>query len=279
MPTSLLPSVSKGESVRKYGLYLLLVSLLCFFPVGGEAAEILRYAGATTLKNDFMPEAGRLFQKQTGVVLHVSGGNTDPGLRALKSGSVDIAGSGRFLTDSEKNEGLVEFLIGWDVVQVLVHESNPLENLSLKQLQDIFSGKVSNWKDVGGLDAPIMVVSSPVGSGMRALVSTKVLGGEPYTGREVVSSVVADADEQVARFPVALTALSKSMVDTPGVKTLGVDGVIPDAESVRLRKYPLVKPLLLVTRGIPSGRIKEFIDFAAGVEGQRIVEKKFYRAH
>ena len=123
----------------------------------------------------------------------------------------------------------------------------------------------------------IMVVTSPIGSGMRNLVSTAILGGRPYADREIRASVVAYADDQVSLFPVAITAISTSMVDAHDVKKLKVEGIPPDSENVAAKRYPLVKPLLLVTKGKPSGRTAEFVDFAIGERGQEILSRKFFR--
>lgn len=255
---------------------LLLLLALCAILPSAVAAGDLRYAGATTLAEHFMPEAARLFAEQAGVRISVLGGNTGPGLEALREGSVDIAGAGRFLSEAEKEAGLVETLVGWDALVVLVHASNPVTGLSREQLRGLFSGRLARWVEVGGRDEPVVVVSAPPGSGMRAAVAGEILRGEPFSRREVVSPLVADADRQVALLPVAIAAVSKSMVDVPGVKAVEVDGVSPTPRSVATRRYPLVKPLLLVTKGPPRGDAARFIDFVLGPAGQEVMAREFF---
>lgn len=260
--------------MRPLILFLIVCALLPVSPVAADGG--LRYAGATTLARYFMPEAARLFAAQTGIHVSVLGGNTGPGLEALRSGNVDLAGSGRFLSDAEKETGLVETLVGWDVMTVVVHESNPVASLSQEQLRGLFSGRIVNWQEVGGREETVVVVSSPRGSGMRAAVAEEILKGLPFSPREVVAPVVADTDRQVALLPVAIAAVSKCMVDAPGVKTVEVDGITPTLRAVATRRYPLVKPLLLVTVGPPRGDVVRFIDFVLGAAGQELMAREFY---
>lgn len=265
--------------MRKDRWLLPLAVLLCqLVPVAAAADGLLRYAGATTLQRFFMPEAAQIFQGKSGVRIQIEGGNTDPGLRALLAGSVDMAGIGRHLTAAEKKQGLVEHFLGWDMLVILVQRTNPLESLTLAQLRGIFSGEISNWQEVGGRDEPIVVVTSPKGSGMRTAVQELILGGKSFTATEVVSGVVGQADQQVAIFPAAITVISLSMVDQLQVKSLSVEGVAPTAANVSAGRYPLVKPLALVTYGTPTGELGRFIDFALSAQGQSVLARHFVPA-
>ncbi|MCM2264219.1 MAG: phosphate ABC transporter substrate-binding protein [Desulfuromonadales bacterium] len=260
---------------ERYRLLLVIVMSFLLIPAVASAEELLRYAGATTLQRSFMPEAARTFQSDTGVRIQIEGGNTNPGIRALLAGEIDMAGAGRHLTADEKKQGLVEHFVGWDVLAIVVQRINPVEKLSLEQLRAIFSGEIRNWKDVGGKDEPIVVVTSPKGSGMRTSVQDLILKEKAFTANEVVSGVVGQADQQVAMFPAAVTAVSLSMVDNARVKTLSVDGVAPTAVNVAAGRYPLAKPLALVTRGQPKGQLQRFVDFATSARGQAIMAKQF----
>lgn len=239
------------------------------------AAEGLRYAGATTLQRDFMPEATRQFEKEFGVPITISGGNTKAGLQALLDGSADLAGSGRFLTAAEKASGLVETLIGWDALTVVVHATNPIENLTMEQLQRLASGKITNWREVGGRDLPVLFVVAPSGSGMRDAVERLVLQGGTISSRAIICMVVADADLQVAQLPAGFTILSNSMVDAENLKKVRLSGELPTAQSVAAKRYPLVKPLLLVSKGQPRGGVAKFVNFSRSAEGQAILARKF----
>lgn len=252
-------------------LVLILLSL-----VGNASAEEkLRYAGATTLQRFFMPEAARVFTGDTAIPIRIQGGNTGPGIKALLNGEVDMAGAGRLLTAEEKKSGLVEHLLGWDVLSIVVHEQNPLENLSLVQLQGVFSGEISDWQAVGGDAGPIVVVTCPEGSGMRNAVQSMILKEKPYLSREIVSAIVAESDQQVSMFRTAVTAVSQSMLDAEHVKAIKVEGVAPTARNVAEGRYLLAKPLTLVTRGEPQGDLGRFIALAKSQQGRAILQRSF----
>lgn len=239
------------------------------------ADDLLRYAGATTLQRSFMPEVARLFTSETAIKVHIAGGNTGPGIKALLNDEVDMAGAGRLLTKEEKDQGLIEHFLGWDVLVVVVHEQNPLQDLTLDQLQGIFAGTISNWQDVGGDAGPIVVVTCPQGSGMRNAIKKLILKGKDYLSREIVSAIVAESDQQVGMFPVGITVLSRSMLDADHVKTITVDGHGPSAANLSNGLYPLAKPLTLVTKGEPQGDLARFIDLAKSQQGRVVLQKSF----
>lgn len=246
-----------------------------FFGAGAFAAETLRYAGATTLQRDFMLEASHRFGAANNVSFVIEGGNSDAGLKALKAGSIDLAGSGRFLTAKEKASGLAEHRLGWDPLVVVVHASNPIENVSRDDLRRMLLGTVRNWNQVGGRDLPILQVVAPQGSGVHDSVEQLVLDDGHLSTQAIVSMVVADADRNVAHLPAAFTVTSMSMVDVDKVKIIKLDGRTPDRQTVVAGEYPLIKPLLLVTNGPPRGKLALFINFAKSPEGQALVAKKF----
>lgn len=254
---------------------LALAFLPLIVPGALHAAESLRYAGATTLQQHFMPEAARQFEQQTGTSFVLSGGNTDPGLQALLGGSAHLAGAGRFLTAEEKRAGLVETLIGWDPLVVVVHASNPIQNLTLAQLRAICSGTIVNWREVGGRDLPILPVLPPPGSAMRSTIEQLTMAGQPLSRRAIVSMVVADADQQVEQLPAGITILSRSLVDAATIHVASVDGQLPSSAAIADKRYPLIKPLVLVTKGKAKGMVARFIEFATGKAGQAILGRKF----
>ncbi len=245
---------------------------------GACADELLRYAGATTLQRFFMPGVASIFTNDTAIRVQIEGGNTGPGISALLKGEIDMAGAGRYLTEAERNKGLVEHFLGWDVLTIVVHEQNPVEDLAIDQLQGIFSGAITNWQDVGGNDGPIIVVTSPKGSGMRSAVKKLILKDRDYLSREIVSVVVSQSDQQISMFPVGITALSRSMLDADGVKSITVNGVAPLEANISDGRYPLAKPLTLVTMGEPQGDLGRFIALAKSAQGKAVFQKSFVSA-
>lgn len=260
------------------GLLVCLCSLPCLVAgtAGAASPNILRYAGATTLQYHFMPEAAQAFETATGIRCNISGGNTDAGLQALLAGRIDLAGSGRFLSAAEKAAGLREHLLGWDALVVVVNPTNPVANLSRQQLRAIFAGRIRNWKEVGGRDLPILVTAPPPGSGVRAALQQLILGPETLVSSAAISLIVADSDQPAVQWPGAIGALSLSLIDANAVRTLQVDGVAPTAEQIAGGRYPLLKPLLLVTRRQASAAVEQFVTFAVGPDGQRLLSKHFF---
>lgn len=241
------------------------------------AAEVIRYAGATTLQRDFMPDAANRFSAANDVRFQIDGGNTGAGLKALSAGVIDLAGSGRFLSAKEKSYGFVDHLIGWDPLVVVVHITNPIDNVSREDLRRMLSGAVRNWNQIGGRDLPILQVAAPAGSGIHDAVEELLLDAQQHiSAQAIVSLVVADADRNVALLPAAFTVTSMSMVDADKVKIIKVDNLFPTRQSVSAGTYPMIKPLLFVTKGKPHGTLALFVNFAKSPEGQALIANKFF---
>lgn len=238
--------------------------------------EVIRYAGATTLQRDFMLEAAHRFGAENHVTFEIEGGNSGAGIKALSAGVVDLAGSGRFLTAKEKSVGLVEHRLGWDALAVVVHITNPIENISREDLRRILLGSVRNWNEIGGRDLPVLQVAAPQGSGVHDAVEQLLLKDQQISSQAIISLAVADADRNVALLPAAFTVTSLSMVDVEKVKVIKVDGLLPNPQTVTAGDYPLIKPLLFITRGKPKGTLALFINFAKSPEGQAIIATKFF---
>lgn len=259
--------------------FIAVIAFACFFPLFmGESAvgsEIFRYAGATTLQRDFMREASNRFGTAHDVRFELAGGNSSAGIKALSAGVIELAGSGRFLTPQEKGVGLVEHLIGWDPLVVVVHVTNPIENVSSEDLRRMILGTFINWNQIGGRDLPLFQVAAPLGSEVYEAVEQFLFTGQQISSRAIVNPVVADADKNVSLLPAGFTVTSMSMVDVDRVKLVKIDGFSPNRQTAKTGEYPLIKPLLLVTRGKVKGSLELFINFAKSPEGQAIIAKKF----
>jgi phosphate transport system substrate-binding protein len=260
--------------------FLLMIACACALPLlldsRASGAEVYRYAGATTLQRDFMLEAAHKFGATHNVRFELEGGNSNAGIKALSAGGIDLAGSGRFLTGKEKAAGLVEYLVGWDPLVVVVHSSNPIENVSSEDLRRMLLGTVINWNQIGGRDLPLVQVAAPPGSGVHDAVEQFLLKKEQHiSSQAIISLVVADADKNVSLLPAGFTVTSRSMVDAARIKIVKVDGFLPDRATVASGQYPLIKPLLLVTKGKARGALDLFVNFAKSPEGQTIIAKKF----
>jgi phosphate transport system substrate-binding protein len=242
-------------------------------------AEELTYDGATTIGSRIMKDAAPAFQAKTGVKFaNIGTSGAGKGLKAALAGQVSVAGVSRSLTPEELTQRPYFQIIGYDALGVFVNEKNPVQALSKAQLKRIYTGKVKNWKEVGGPNLPIVACSEPVAGG-RATVDTfktTALDGEAYAGvKELEDS--SDCVKFVASEPGAIAPATMAYAG-PGVRALPLDGVKPSPDEIRSGSYLLSRPLLLVAKSRPTGGLKQFFDFMMSGEGQQLVKKSFVAA-
>jgi len=222
------------------------------------------------------------------VMISVSGGGSGTGIASLINGTVDIANASRKIKDEEVQEaeknGIepVEFVVSRDAIAVIVNLNNSINELTLQQISDIYSGKYSNWSQLGGEDRPIVRVSRETNSGTHVYFLEEVLR-------------LGDADNKTLFAPDTLLLPSSQGITTevhqnpnaigydglgyvtPDVKVIAVAVddqsafVLPSAETVNLGEYPIARDLYMYTNGEPGISIKEFIEWITSAEGQTIV--------
>jgi len=264
-------------------VFMLLFAALLAIPAAG-IAETLTYSGSSTIGTGILT-AGAVdaFAKKTGKkfsLVDIPG--SGKGVKALIEGKVELAGASRPLKPEEKKEKLSAVTIGYDAVAVFVHKSNPVKNLTKEQLKGIFTGKIKNWKEVGGKNAPI-VPNTEILDGKRATIEMfqeHVMDGAAYAKFKQVD-LPRDQIVELAKEENGICSVSLGLLATLGndvrskVKTVTVSGVAPDDKNVQSGAYIISRPLLLVTKGLPKGDVKEFINFMLSPEGQAIVTKNF----
>jgi phosphate transport system substrate-binding protein len=217
-------------------------------------------------------------QKHPGVKVSVQGGGSSAGIRAIQSKICEIGMSSRELKPEE--EGLNEIPIAHDAIALIVNVRNRLPGITLKQARDVFAGRVRNWRQLGGEDMPITVITREEGSGTRASFEEQVMtageaeeaGGKPEPEPFAADALVQDSNgavrEIVAEDPQALGYISFGLVDER-VRALALDGVDAINETVRSGQYPVVRRFLFLTNGEPTGPTKNFIDYVLSPDGQK----------
>lgn len=260
---------------RLAALALAPLALAC---AGGDKASgtPLTYDGATSISRHVLADAIPAFEQKTGAKFgKVGEGGGGKGLARLFAGEVGIAGVARRLTADELSRQPYFQIIGYDALGVFVHASNPVKGLSKAQLKAIFTGAIVNWKDVGGPNLPIVTCSEPLLSGRNTLAVFKtVVLDEAAFGPVHEVADPSDCLAFVAANPGAVTFATVAYA-IPGVRTILVDGVEPTPVRVVDSSYLLSRPLLLVTRGQPTGSAAAFLDFMLSADGQAIVGRKF----
>ena len=271
--------------------WILTILLICFNPAFATAQKnSLQIKGSDTMVNLGQAWAEKYMEKNPTEFIAVTGGGSGTGFSSLISGTCDIAMSSRNIKDKEialaKQKGInpFEIKVALDGLAVVVNPKNPVSKLTIDQLSQIFTGKINNWKEVGGLDAKIVILSREVNSGTHVYFKEHVLRkGDPNSQEEfaptalLLSSSQAIADE-VANNPSAIGYYGMGYI-SPKQKPISVakdektEYEAPTIENVVNGKYPISRPLLLYTNGQPQGLIKKFVDFCLSPEGQDIVLK------
>lgn len=216
------------------------------------------------LSESFMAQNG-------GVTVNYNPTGSGSGITAVQEGTCDIGLSSRALKDEEKSAGLKETVLAYDGIAIIVHPDNPVSDLTVEQIADIYTGKITNWSEVGGSDAEIVLIGREAGSGTRD-------GFESITGtkdacqyRQELTST-GDVITTVSQNPDAIGYASlAALKDT--VKALTVGGVAPTEETVKDGSYVIQRPFVLVTKTgeTLSDNARKFFDFALSAEAAQYI--------
>jgi phosphate transport system substrate-binding protein len=218
---------------------------------------------------------GKRFQKlHPEVAIEVATGGSSRGIHDVREGSCNIGMVGRSLKDDERD--LLGFPIARDGVCLIVHKDNPVKSLSSEQVVGIYSGKITNWKEVGGNDAAITAINRPEGRAQSELFTQFFkIKSEDFK----VAGVAGDNQEgikTVVENPNAVVYMSIGEADIRvgqgmPIKSLLMDGITATSRNVRSGHFPIQRPLMLVVRTLPSGLMKAFIDFALSPNATEII--------
>jgi phosphate transport system substrate-binding protein len=218
------------------------------------------------------------YRKKIGIDVLVQGGGSSAGPIAVLNKIAQIAASSRKFTDDE-DKNLRVFVIAHDVLAVVVHPSNPVKNISMKQLKDVLSGKITSWKDLGApFNKPIQLVNDSSGNGTRSAIEELVMGkskekktsGTLITLKSVVSNSSSEMKANVANFKYSIGYLPFSYLDNT-VKALPIDGVPPTYAAAYKGDYPLFRDLYYAIRKGSSDLELAYIYYVLSPEGQDIV--------
>ncbi|AST58739.1 phosphate-binding protein [Thermoanaerobacterium thermosaccharolyticum] len=235
--------------------------------ISGTATAV----GSTALQ-PLVEQAATLFnQKYPNATINVQGGGSGTGLTQVSQGAADIGDSDIFAEEKSgiDAKSLVDHKVAVVGFAVVVNKDVTVDNLTQQQLVDIFTGKIKNWKDVGGQDEPIVVINRPTSSGTRATFKKIVLGGQDEVqGLALTGDASGTVRKTVAEKKGAISYLAFSYVDD-SVKALKYNGVEPTKENVINGKYPIASYEHMYTKGEPTGVVKAFLDFMMSDEVQK----------
>ena len=275
--------------MNKY--YPLLLLFLCITVVFGSCSktESIQIAGSTTVLPVVSQAAEAYKSANAGLNIIVNAGGSGVGINQLGEGKIDIGMTSRDITDQEKSKySDIEFTlipIATDavvpVVSSEIYESG-VTGLSLQQIGKIYKGDITNWSELGGPERQILVVDKETSRGTRHVFMKAVLGDKEAQapGADLVLGANNEEQTAITQSDAAIGMLSMPWLnnDVKGLSILSTDGSIidPSLENVVNGSFPITRSLYVITNGDKSVKVKDFIDFLLGEEGQKIAQEEGY---
>jgi phosphate transport system substrate-binding protein len=212
-------------------------------------------------------------KKNPGQKVDVQGGGSTAGLQAVTNGLAKIGMCSRELTPEEGKQ-FAEVMIARDGLAIVVNPGNPVSQLKIEQIRGLFSGEIKNWKEVGGKDEPVRIITREESSGTRECFVHLIMGKDVKISKEALVQESSGAVKELVKGNSAAIGYISLGLVTKDLKALTIDGQEPSAGNVLAGKYKLVRPLLFVTKGAPSPTAQKFIDFVLSPESQKELEKE-----
>ncbi len=285
-------------TLKRLSVGIVMVMLIASGCGGGETAaggneneatvssEKIDNKGSDTLVNLALAWAENYMGAHPEVRVSVTGGGSGTGIAAMINGTVDIANASRAMKDEERSaanaNGIqpLEHAVALDAIAVVVHPSNPVNGLTLQQISDIYTGKITNWRELGGEDRPIVLLSRESNSGTYVYFLEEVirLGEESellFSPETLLMPSSEGISAEIRQNPNAIGYDGLGYV-TPDQKMLGVAKnaggpyVLPSADTVNDGAYPISRELFMYTAGEPQGAVKAYLDYILG-EGQGLI--------
>lgn len=252
-------------------------------PTGEGVNGNITINGSTSVQPLAEELAAAFKAKNPNATIDIQGGGSGVGIKSATDGVVDIGMSSRDLKPEEKT--LKEFKIAVDGIAVIVNPANGITDLSMEQIKKIYTGEITDWKEIGGNPGKITVVTREEGSGTRGAF-IELTGVEVKEGDSKVDKTIAAAITQgstgavmttVAGDPNAIGYASfGSAKDKTEIKMISVDGKATTEENIYAGEYKISRPFLMLTNAEPTGLAKSFLDFILSPEGQEVVAKHHY---
>jgi phosphate transport system substrate-binding protein len=252
-------------------------------PSGSSSGSVLSgtitEAGSTTVQPLAEKLANAFMKNNQKVTITIQGGGTEVGIKSVADGTIDIGASSRELNATDPP--LQKFILARDGIAIIVNPANKITSLSKSQVRDIFAGKILSWKDLGGDDKTISVVSREEGSGTRTAFQDLVMGkdttGKPVNiaNKAIFQSSNGAIKQVVLGDSLSIGYLSLGYLDS-SVKTVSIDGVAPTEANSQSGIYPVVRPLYFLTKAPPAGLVKAFLDYCQSADAQKIVAAEGY---
>jgi phosphate transport system substrate-binding protein len=259
-------------------------------PTAIALSGTIQNKGSDTMVNLALAWAESYQQVHPEISVSVTGGGSGTGIASLINGTVDVANASRSIKPEERKEAEAngiepaEFIVARDAIAIIVNLENPIDHLTIAQLSDIYSGKINNWAELGGEDRPIVRLSRETNSGTHVYFLENVLRQGDSEDRTLFSTdtLLLPSSEgitvEIRQNPNAIGYDGLGYV-TPDVKVVAVgtspEGpfVLPSAETVDAKEYPIARDLYMYTVGEPTGHVLEYLQWILAAEGQTLVSE------
>jgi phosphate transport system substrate-binding protein len=260
----------------KYSLAVFLFICLANVPAYSEQ---LTGSGCSVSNTGYLTDLAKDYEKLTGVNMFVRGGGSLVGIEDLRSGRVDFAASCRHRFANDPDDKDIDYIqVAWDALTFIVHKSNPIDNITLDNVRAIYAGKITNWIELGGGNAPIKVfISKPqMGPGLSGVdTSTRELvlnGQDPVqTPHTIFLASTGIVEQMVEKTAEGFATTGFSSARKRDVKMLKVGGIYPDKKNISKNIYPFKRPLFLLLTKEAKPEARKFIDFALSRKGQELI--------
>ncbi len=273
--------------MKKVISVFMVIAVLGFSAINAQQKVVCKIKGSDTVLPLSQKEAENYMKKNAGSSITVTGGGSGVGLSAIMSGTTDIAQSSRSMKMDEKlkmqeaGKAFKEVIIAYDALAVIVHPSNKVSQLTREQLEGIFTGKITNWKEVGGADLKIIVYSRETSSGTYEFFKEHVLNKRNYASSALLMAATGAIVQSVSQTQgaigyVGLAYIEKSVKPLKVSYDKGKTFVAPNLENAKNKSYPVTRPLYYYYLTKSEKQVKPFVDYILSAEGQQTVVSEGY---
>jgi phosphate transport system substrate-binding protein len=258
-------------------LILLSVALAASTLVRADGKLVIK--GSDTLGAKLVPQLAEAYKAQNpGIAFEIAAEGSSTGIAAVIDRTAEIGMSSRRAKQTEmslataKGVTLAPTIVAFDGIGVIVNASSPLTKLSKRQVEQIFAGDITDWSAVGGRPGKISVYTRNTSSGTYQDFKDLAMNKRDYAPSSQKMAGNEQIAAEVGKNPNGIGYVGMAYLSAPGIKTLSIDGVVPNKETVLAKKYPFARPTFYYTNGEPTGEAAKFLAFTLSEEGQKIVE-------
>jgi len=255
-----------------------LVAALGFIFASTTQAERLVIKGSDTLGAKLVPQLAEQFKTQNpSATFDIAAEGSTTGFAALIDGTAQIGMSSRAVKPEEKTAAAAkgvavkETVVAYDGVAVIVNAANPIKALTKRQVEQIFTGEVSDWSAVGGSGGKISIYTRNTSSGTYSEFKELAMKKRDYASSAQKMAGNEQIAAEVGKNSNGVGYVGLAYAKAQGIKVVSIDGTMPSVDSVQNKSYPYARLTFFYTNGEPAGLVKQFVDFTLGPEGQRIV--------